>query len=108
MGNSNYRDSNYRDSTVLSLELFYPKLQNCLVKSRKKLLISLADSSDVEQGEANKSEILLLIKSIPGYKDANKHTVTERLSGDTEANQLFTDEEIISLVQNKPQDDSDL
>ncbi|GBN78380.1 UPF0668 protein C10orf76, partial [Araneus ventricosus] len=34
--------------------------------------------------------------------------VTEWLSCDTETNQLYTDEEIISLVQNKPQDDSDL
>ncbi|GBO04734.1 hypothetical protein AVEN_173201-1 [Araneus ventricosus] len=34
--------------------------------------------------------------------------VTEWLSCDTEANQLYTDEEIISLVQNKPPDDSDL
>ncbi|GBO34514.1 hypothetical protein AVEN_109750-1, partial [Araneus ventricosus] len=34
--------------------------------------------------------------------------VTERLSCDTEANQLYTDEEIISLVQNELQDDSDL
>ncbi|GBN30943.1 hypothetical protein AVEN_267070-1 [Araneus ventricosus] len=43
-----------------------------------------------------------------GCVDATEHTVTERLSCDTEANQLYTDEEIISLVQNKPQDDSDL
>ncbi|GBM01881.1 hypothetical protein AVEN_218999-1 [Araneus ventricosus] len=41
-------------------------------------------------------------------EDATEHTVTEWLSCDTEANQLYTDEEIISLVQNKPQDDSDL
>ncbi|GBM20792.1 hypothetical protein AVEN_108243-1 [Araneus ventricosus] len=41
-------------------------------------------------------------------EDATEHTVTEWLSCDPEANQLYTDEEIISLVQNKPQDDSDL
>ncbi|GBN37189.1 hypothetical protein AVEN_244095-1 [Araneus ventricosus] len=41
------------------------------------------------------------------YEDTTEHTVTEWLSCDTEANQLYTDEEIISLVQNKPQDDSD-
>ncbi|GBM61433.1 hypothetical protein AVEN_70786-1 [Araneus ventricosus] len=40
-------------------------------------------------------------------EDATEHTVTEWLSCDTEANRLYTDEEIISLVQNKPQDDSD-
>ncbi|GBN82204.1 hypothetical protein AVEN_90810-1, partial [Araneus ventricosus] len=68
-------------------------------KSWKKFWPDLADSSKVEQGEANKSEILSLIKCIP---------VTEWLSRDTEANQLYTDNEIISLVQNKPQDDSDL
>ncbi|GBM29417.1 hypothetical protein AVEN_143902-1 [Araneus ventricosus] len=66
--------------------------RNCLVKSWKKLWPSLADSSKVEQGEANKSEILPLIKCIPGC----------------EVNQLYTDEEIVSLVQNKPQNDSDL
>ncbi|GBL79209.1 Tigger transposable element-derived protein 2 [Araneus ventricosus] len=82
--------------------------QNCLVKSRKKLWPSLADSNKVKQGEANKSEILPLIKCIPGCEDATEHTVTEWLSCDSEANQLYTDEEIISLVQNKPQDDSDL
>ncbi|GBL56249.1 hypothetical protein AVEN_56055-1, partial [Araneus ventricosus] len=73
--------------------------ESCLVKPWKKLWPSLADSSKVEQGEANKSEILPLIKCIP---------VTGWLSCDTEANQLYTDEEIISLVQNKPQDVSDL
>ncbi|GBM78253.1 hypothetical protein AVEN_273338-1 [Araneus ventricosus] len=41
-------------------------------------------------------------------EDATEHTVTEWLSCDTEANQLYADEEIISIVQNKPQDDSDL
>ncbi|GBM27174.1 hypothetical protein AVEN_9844-1 [Araneus ventricosus] len=55
---------------------------NCLVKSWKKLWPSLADSSKVEQGEANKSEILPLIKCIAGCEDATEHT-------------------------NKPQDDSD-
>ncbi|GBL96810.1 hypothetical protein AVEN_118937-2-1, partial [Araneus ventricosus] len=40
--------------------------------------------------------------------DAIEHTVTEWWSCDTEANQLYTDEEITSLVQNKPQDDFDL
>ncbi|GBN25992.1 hypothetical protein AVEN_80054-1, partial [Araneus ventricosus] len=40
-------------------------------------------------------------------EDATEHTVTEWLSYETEANQLYTDEEIISIVQNKPQDDSD-
>ncbi|GBM43460.1 hypothetical protein AVEN_74177-1 [Araneus ventricosus] len=69
---------------------------------------SLADSSKVEQGEANKSEIRPLIKCIPGYEDATEHTVTEWLSCDIEANQLYTDEDIISLAQNKPQDNSDL
>ncbi|GBN55580.1 hypothetical protein AVEN_94508-1 [Araneus ventricosus] len=78
--------------------------QNYLVKSWKKLWPSLADSSKVEQGRA----ILPLIKCIPGCEDATEHTVTEWLSCDTEANQLYTDEEIISLIQNKPQDDSDL
>ncbi|GBM40591.1 hypothetical protein AVEN_178571-1 [Araneus ventricosus] len=53
------------------------------------------------------SEILPFIKCIPGCEDATEHTATEWLSCDTEANQLYTDEEI-SLVQNKPQDDSDL
>ncbi|GBN42488.1 hypothetical protein AVEN_104036-1 [Araneus ventricosus] len=48
--------------------------------SWKTLWPNLADSNKVEQGEANKSEILPLIKY----------------------------EGIISLVQNKPQDDSDL
>ncbi|GBM80169.1 hypothetical protein AVEN_164845-1 [Araneus ventricosus] len=43
-----------------------------------------------------------------GCEDATEHTVTEWLSCDTEASQLYTDEEIISLLQNKPQDDSDL
>ncbi|GBO05108.1 hypothetical protein AVEN_202368-1, partial [Araneus ventricosus] len=41
-------------------------------------------------------------------EDATEHTVTEWLSFYTEANQLYTDEEIISLIQNKRQDDSDL
>ncbi|GBN26366.1 hypothetical protein AVEN_204161-1 [Araneus ventricosus] len=45
---------------------------------------------------------------IPGCEDATEHTVTEWSSCDTEVNQLYTDEEIISLVQNKPQDDSNL
>ncbi|GBO35682.1 hypothetical protein AVEN_163281-1 [Araneus ventricosus] len=63
---------------------------------------------DVLLYEANKSEILPLIKCIPDCEDATEHTVTEWLSCDTEANELYTDEEIISLVQNKPQDDSDL
>ncbi|GBN97458.1 hypothetical protein AVEN_80970-1, partial [Araneus ventricosus] len=40
-------------------------------------------------------------------EDATEHIITEWLSCDTEANQLYTDEGIISLVQNKPQDDSD-
>ncbi|GBO35400.1 hypothetical protein AVEN_157961-1 [Araneus ventricosus] len=82
--------------------------KNCLVKSWKKLRPSLADSSKVEQGQANKSEILQLIKCITGCKDVTAHTVTEWLSCGTEANQLHIDDEIISLVQNKPQDDSDL
>ncbi|GBM75851.1 hypothetical protein AVEN_264979-1 [Araneus ventricosus] len=82
--------------------------QSRLVKSWKKLWPSLADSSKGEQGEANTSEILPLIKCIPGCEDATEHTVTVWLSCDTEANQLYTDEEIISLVQNKPQDYSDL
>ncbi|GBN14131.1 hypothetical protein AVEN_212625-1 [Araneus ventricosus] len=43
-----------------------------------------------------------------GCEDSTEHTVNEWLSWDTKANQLYTDEEIISLVQNKPQDDSDL
>ncbi|GBN77740.1 hypothetical protein AVEN_247460-1 [Araneus ventricosus] len=43
-----------------------------------------------------------------GCEDATEHTVTDWLSCDTEANQLYRDEEIISLVQNKPQYDSDL
>ncbi|GBM92679.1 hypothetical protein AVEN_118067-1 [Araneus ventricosus] len=60
--------------------------QNSLVKSLKKLWPGLADSSKVEQGEANKSEILPLIKCIPGCEDATEHTVTEWLSCDTEAN----------------------
>ncbi|GBN07433.1 hypothetical protein AVEN_68704-1 [Araneus ventricosus] len=79
--------------------------ENCLVKSWKMLWPSLADSRKVEQGEANKSEILPLIKCIPGCEDATEHTATELLSCDTEDNLLYTDEEIISLVQNKPQDD---
>ncbi|GBN81475.1 hypothetical protein AVEN_150598-1 [Araneus ventricosus] len=82
--------------------------QNCLVKSSKECWPSLTDSSKLEQGEANKSEILPLIKCIPGFEDATEHVVTEWLSCDTEANQLYTDEEIMSLVQNKPQYDSDL
>ncbi|GBN33940.1 hypothetical protein AVEN_266207-1 [Araneus ventricosus] len=82
--------------------------QNCLVKTWKKLWPSLADSSKVEQAEENKSEILPLIKCIPGCEEATEHTVTEWLSGDTDVNQLYIDEKIISLVQNKPQDDSDL
>ncbi|GBL54711.1 hypothetical protein AVEN_210008-1, partial [Araneus ventricosus] len=77
-------------------------------KPWKRLWPSLADSSQVEQGEANKGEILPLIKCILGCEDATEHTVTEWLSCDTEANQLYADEEINSLVQNKPQDDSDL
>ncbi|GBO42163.1 hypothetical protein AVEN_229238-1, partial [Araneus ventricosus] len=76
--------------------------QNCLGKSWKKLWPSLADSSKVEQGQANKSEILPPIKCIPGCEDATEHTETEWLSCDTEANRLDTDEEIISLVQNEP------
>ncbi|GBM56223.1 hypothetical protein AVEN_109913-1 [Araneus ventricosus] len=68
----------------------------------------LADSSKVEEEEENKSEILPLIKCIPGCEDATEHTVTELLSCDTQGNQLYTDEEIISLVQNMQQDDSDL
>ncbi|GBM58076.1 hypothetical protein AVEN_10379-1, partial [Araneus ventricosus] len=83
----------------------YTKL---FVKSWKKLWPNLADSSKVERREANKSEILPRIECIPGCEDATEHTVTEQLSCDTEANQLYTDEEIISLVQNKTQDDSDL
>ncbi|GBO31663.1 hypothetical protein AVEN_106615-1 [Araneus ventricosus] len=43
-----------------------------------------------------------------GCEDATEYTVTEWLSCDTEANLLYTDEEIICLVQNKPRDDSDL
>ncbi|GBM83774.1 hypothetical protein AVEN_36409-1 [Araneus ventricosus] len=82
--------------------------QFCLVKSWKKLWPSLAESSKVEQGEANKSEILPLIKCIPGCEDATEHTVTEWLSCETEADQLYTDEETISLIQNKRQHDSDL
>ncbi|GBN67177.1 hypothetical protein AVEN_185694-1 [Araneus ventricosus] len=82
--------------------------QNCLVKSWKKLWPNLTDSNKVEQREANKIEILRLIKCITGCEDATEHIVTEWLSSDTEANQLYTDEEIISLVQNKPQDDSDI
>ncbi|GBM21926.1 hypothetical protein AVEN_266987-1 [Araneus ventricosus] len=82
--------------------------QFCLVKSWKKLWPSFGDSSKVEQGEANKSEILPLIKCIPGCEGATEHVVTEWLSCETEANQLYTDEEIISLIQNKRQDDSDL
>ncbi|GBM87463.1 hypothetical protein AVEN_9561-1 [Araneus ventricosus] len=41
-------------------------------------------------------------------ENATEHTVTEWLSCDIAANQLYIDEKIISLVQNKPQDDSDL
>ncbi|GBO13376.1 hypothetical protein AVEN_47163-1 [Araneus ventricosus] len=78
------------------------------IKSWKKLWPSLADSSKGEQGEANKSEIRPLIKCIPGCEDATEHNVTVWLSCDTEDNQFYTDEEIIPLVQNKPQDDSDL
>ncbi|GBM37611.1 hypothetical protein AVEN_44540-1 [Araneus ventricosus] len=45
---------------------------------------------------------------IPGCEDATEHTVIEWLSCDTDVNQYHkTDEEVISLVQNKPQDDSD-
>ncbi|GBL86324.1 hypothetical protein AVEN_164514-1, partial [Araneus ventricosus] len=40
-------------------------------------------------------------------EDATEHIVSEWVFCDTEANKLYTDEEIISLVQNKPQDDSD-
>ncbi|GBO23334.1 hypothetical protein AVEN_274050-1 [Araneus ventricosus] len=58
-------------------ESWYNVTQNCLVKSCNKLWPSLADSSKVEQGEANKSEILPLIKCIPGSEDATEHTVTE-------------------------------
>ncbi|GBM33112.1 hypothetical protein AVEN_214703-1 [Araneus ventricosus] len=47
--------------------------QNSLVKSLKKLWPGLADSSKVEQEEANKSEILPLIKCIPGCEDATEH-----------------------------------
>ncbi|GBM45252.1 hypothetical protein AVEN_140144-1 [Araneus ventricosus] len=79
-----------------------------VIKSWKKLWTSLADSSKIEQGEANKSEFLPLIKCIPCCEYATEHTVTEWLSCDTEVNQFYTDEEIISLVQNKPQGDSDL
>ncbi|GBN27256.1 hypothetical protein AVEN_117443-1 [Araneus ventricosus] len=43
-----------------------------------------------------------------GCENATEHTVTEWLSCDIEANQLYADEDIISLVQNKPQDNSDL
>ncbi|GBL80059.1 hypothetical protein AVEN_29072-1 [Araneus ventricosus] len=95
-----------KDVIYWVLESWDNVTQNCLVKSWKKLWPSLADSSKVEQGETNKSEILTLIKCIPVCEDATEHTVTERLSCDTEVNQLYTDEEIISLVQNKPQDDS--
>ncbi|GBO20417.1 hypothetical protein AVEN_51666-1 [Araneus ventricosus] len=48
------------------------------------------------------------MKCIPGCEDAAEHTATEWLSCDTEANQLHTDDEIISSVQIKPQNDSDL
>ncbi|GBL63699.1 hypothetical protein AVEN_144127-1 [Araneus ventricosus] len=82
--------------------------QNCLVKSWKNLWPSLGDSSKVEQGEANKSEIPPLIKCIPGCEGATEHTVTDWLSCETEVNQLYTDEEIIPLIQNKRQDACDL
>ncbi|GBO33778.1 hypothetical protein AVEN_78957-1 [Araneus ventricosus] len=47
-------------------------------------------------------------RSMIGCEDTTEHTITEWLSCDTEANQLYADDEIISSVQNKPQDDSDL
>ncbi|GBL98280.1 hypothetical protein AVEN_174079-1 [Araneus ventricosus] len=47
-------------------------------------------------------------ESLSAVNTQLKHNVTEWLSCDTEANQLYTDEEIISLIQSKPQDDSDL
>ncbi|GBN37905.1 Jerky -like [Araneus ventricosus] len=45
---------------------------------------------------------------VASCEDATERTVIEWLSCDIEANQLYTDEEIFYLVQNKPQDDSDL
>ncbi|GBN42542.1 hypothetical protein AVEN_195338-1 [Araneus ventricosus] len=52
--------------------------------------------------------ILACSRFAGGCADAIEHTITEWLSCDTEDNQLYADEEIISLVENKPQDDSGL
>ncbi|GBN99362.1 hypothetical protein AVEN_237990-1 [Araneus ventricosus] len=41
-------------------------------------------------------------------EDATEDTVIEWLSCETKANQLYTEEEIISLIQDKRQDTSDL
>ncbi|GBN60278.1 hypothetical protein AVEN_205733-1 [Araneus ventricosus] len=51
---------------------------------------------------------VLACSNATGCEDATEHTVTEWLSCDTEASQLYTDEEIIAVVQNKPLDVSDL
>lgn len=49
-----------------------------------------------------------LFKCISECKEANGKVATERLLSDTEAHHVYIDEEIISLVQNKPQEDTDI
>lgn len=49
-----------------------------------------------------------LFKCISDCKEANGNVATERLWSDTEAHHIYIDEEILFLLQNKPQDDTDL
>ncbi|GBN07434.1 hypothetical protein AVEN_68705-1 [Araneus ventricosus] len=70
--------------------------------SEKEAIEKLREKIPKDQEKDLYDDTYRLYLILKGCEDATEHTATELLSCDTEANQLCTDEEIISLVQNKP------
>ena len=87
----------------------WDKLSDNLLKmSWKKLWPSLTYTIEHSDNEANiRAEVLQLITQVPSCEDANVTDVNEWLVGENEDDELLSDNEIISLIMESPNQDPD-
>ena len=56
---------------------------------------------------SSSNDILQLVQEIPGYEDAGENCLQEWISCNDNGHQDITDETIVSMVQNQPDDNSE-
>lgn len=81
--------------------------EQLLRKSWKKLWPSLSYIDSPEQAD-DRTEVLQLMHQIPGCEEADETDVNEWVAADTEDHQVLTDTEIVSLIRQDFDEDSDV